>query len=193
MFSNSILGYIHVSCHLPSSGKQRPKFMIHYKNGKKAGQAATWHILVWLVPTEGSDWLQQESALRVCMVWPFSRASICSWVKLVLFLCSFLLSCSLSWDSSPSSLSTGTPPPLPPPPPPASPPILPSVSSRQPSDTGGEGGDKRDGWMSRKLAWYNRAPHFRTTECKVQWNNRQVRKSAKHNITRVWSWWHTRT
>lgn len=111
--------------------------------GKKAaGQAASWHTL------EGSDWLKSTgSTVRACMAWPFSRASICSCVKLVLFLCSFLLSCSLSWDSSPSSRSTGTPPPLAAPPPPASPPMLPSVSSRQPSDTARRGkGDKRDVW-----------------------------------------------
>lgn len=34
---------------------------------------------------------------------PFSRASICSWVKDVLFLCSFLFSWSLIWASSESS------------------------------------------------------------------------------------------
>lgn len=34
---------------------------------------------------------------------PFSRASICSWVKDVLFLCSFLFNWSLIWASSESS------------------------------------------------------------------------------------------
>lgn len=90
------------------------------------------------------------------MAWPFSRASICSCVKLVLFLCSFLLSCSLSWDSSASSLSTGTPPTWPVPVPRASPPMLPSVSSRQPSDTDREEGDIWDGlgWFRQIGSWY---------------------------------------
>lgn len=144
-----VISSIYGPWHFPKSPNEGLKRIIQQQRccqGKKAaGQAMSWHTL------EAGDWLKsKESAVRVCVAWPFSRASICSCVKLVLFLCSFLLSCSLSWDSSPSSRSTGTPPPLLTPPPPASPPMLPSVSSRQPSDTGIKEDDKRGVWVSRK-------------------------------------------